>query len=66
MRALSGAFNVASTMISESDEYLCQEHVAWARAHDWGRTAVLDGDKIVLDTGESFSTFEELRAWAGY
>jgi len=54
-------------------------HKKWAQAHDWGREAFLKDGKLFIinsDPAQSygvsrgawieFSSFDNLRAWAGY
>jgi len=57
-----------------------EKHLTWAKSHDWGRDAFLNGDKLlVLNIGDpagpfgvsrgawiEFNSFKNLRLWAGY
>jgi len=56
-----------------------QKHLQWAQSHDWGREAFLNDEKLFVINSEpagshgvsrgawiEFTSFENLRAWAGY
>ena len=53
-----------------------EAHLNWAKSHDWGTTAFLteagtigiyeDEFRRALEDPLIFSSFSELRAWAGY
>lgn len=56
-----------------------KQHLQWAKSHDWGREAFLNNGKLFIVNSEpagdygvsrgawiEFSTFQNLRAWAGY
>ena len=55
-----------------------EKHLAWCKSHDWGNTATLNNGEITVSCvvvffdgsegteTETFSSFAELKAWAGY
>ena len=55
-----------------------EKHLAWCKSHDWGNTAILNNGEITVSCvviffdgsegteTETFSSFAELKAWAGY
>lgn len=55
-----------------------EKHLAWCKSHDWGNTATLSNGGITVSCvvvffdgskgteTETFFSFAELRAWAGY